>query len=747
MKRILKNNYKYEYIAFILSFLTASIIILPNLITNKGIFNVISDFDIQQIPFNMAVNNAIKSGEIYWSWFNDLGSNFLATFSFYNSFSLFNIIGYIFPAQFFKYLIGPIFILKYAISGLTSFLFIKRYTKNKWSAIIGSLVYSFSGYQLTNTLFYHFHDAVAIFPLMLYTLDNLVYDNKKGRFLIVVAISALTNWMFFIGQVVFVVLYVIIKYITKNYKFDIKNFINIFLEGLLGTLISCIILIPSALFTLGNPRVSGDWNLSRMIKYDYLSMYIEIMRAFIFPAEVMYPRAFLTNMNFTSIDAYLPIIGVIPSAAYILKNKKSFFSILSIVCIIFLFVPILNSSFSLFRTNYYVRWIYMFILIISTASSISVDKNIDLKKTINIYLLGVGFFCLFLIIVLKKQMIANPIFDINFILIALVIFVFSIVLLNILNNKRQNIKITCLIISIIMFSGFWGNYLIYKYKGNTFNTNTNYFEYLTLSDKLSINQNLRSNSADTCYPNLGYILNINNLKSFNSNISGTSFSFYNSIGIQRDVSTNISIYDDNLNQFLGIKYIVTCGDEMLNENYKLVTKYENYKVYENKEVNPIGFIPQKYILNNDFEQLDYENRKEILKDTVVLNEEQVKQYRDLFNKENIYQSKYKFVSNGFISNIKTNNPSLAVYTIPYDKGWKVSLNGKIINYENIDNGFIGIELEKGNNDVIFKYYPPGLGIGKLLSIVGLVFTSGYIIINWMIRRKKCKSYLLLKKNV
>ena len=88
MKRILKNNYKYEYIAFILSFLTASIIILPNLITNKGIFNVISDFDIQQIPFNMAVNNAIKSGEIYWSWFNDLGSNFLATFSFYNSFQV-----------------------------------------------------------------------------------------------------------------------------------------------------------------------------------------------------------------------------------------------------------------------------------------------------------------------------------------------------------------------------------------------------------------------------------------------------------------------------------------------------------------------------------------------------------------------------------------------------------------------------------------------------------------------------------
>ena len=50
-------------------------------------------------------------------------------------FSPFNIIGYIFPSGWFEYLVGPILILKYAVAGLTSYLFIQRYVKDKKYAI------------------------------------------------------------------------------------------------------------------------------------------------------------------------------------------------------------------------------------------------------------------------------------------------------------------------------------------------------------------------------------------------------------------------------------------------------------------------------------------------------------------------------------------------------------------------------------------------------------------------------------
>ena len=120
MKRIINSNI---FKVIIISFILASLIIVPNIIIGKGVYTLVADLNIQQIPFNIAINNSIKSGSYLWCWFNDLGSNFIATFSFYNLFSPFNIIGYLFPAEWFKYLLGPIFILIYVVASLTSYLF------------------------------------------------------------------------------------------------------------------------------------------------------------------------------------------------------------------------------------------------------------------------------------------------------------------------------------------------------------------------------------------------------------------------------------------------------------------------------------------------------------------------------------------------------------------------------------------------------------------------------------------------
>lgn len=93
------------------------------------------------------MNHSIKEGSFLWSWYNELGSNSIETFSFYNLFSPFNIISYFFPARLYPYLCGWLMILKFGIAGLSSYLFMSRYVKNKNYAIIGSMLYAFSGYH------------------------------------------------------------------------------------------------------------------------------------------------------------------------------------------------------------------------------------------------------------------------------------------------------------------------------------------------------------------------------------------------------------------------------------------------------------------------------------------------------------------------------------------------------------------------------------------------------------------------
>lgn len=72
-------------------------IFLPALIIGKGRLFMNADFNAQQIPFNILCNKAIKNGEYFWSWQTDLGSNFIASYSFYTIGSPFFLATYVDP--------------------------------------------------------------------------------------------------------------------------------------------------------------------------------------------------------------------------------------------------------------------------------------------------------------------------------------------------------------------------------------------------------------------------------------------------------------------------------------------------------------------------------------------------------------------------------------------------------------------------------------------------------------------------
>ena len=94
--KLFKNK---AFIAFLCSFVLGAIIVVPNIIDGRGIYHLIADFNVQQIPFNKIINDSLKEGSFLWTWYNELGSNFIGAFSFYNLFSPFNIIGYLFPSS------------------------------------------------------------------------------------------------------------------------------------------------------------------------------------------------------------------------------------------------------------------------------------------------------------------------------------------------------------------------------------------------------------------------------------------------------------------------------------------------------------------------------------------------------------------------------------------------------------------------------------------------------------------------
>ena len=720
IKKLFKNKL---LVTIILTFIIASSIIIPNIIAGHGIYTLIADFDYQGIPFNILMNYSIKNGFTSWNWYNDLGSNFIGTFAFYNLMSPFNLIGYLFPSKFFPYLIGPIFILKYVVTAIFSYLYLERYVNNKNYLIVGALLYTFSGFQLTNILFYHFHDVVAFFPLLLYSLDKLVYDNKKGYFLGTVALCCLTNWFFFIGEVLFLIIYYFIKVLTKEYKYNFNSFIKIIIEGLLGVLITAPILLPTLVFTMGNPRINGSWTIIHALKYNFIN-YFEIVRSLISPPELMSNRAILTATNYHSVEFYLPVVGIVLAVSYFFKRRKTSTSILMLISLLMMFIPILNSSFYLFTTVYYARWFFMPILIFSLASIKCLEEKLPIKSGLITTIIIIIIITILSLIFKKVH--SFDIFDLQYLMIVLIIMLLGIIITVISTKVNKKKQIIFLLVSIFIYVSLFGNYMVYKYKNNSFKPMPGYIDYLKYNKKLNkYLNNHRTNTSELCYPNIGYINKINDLRTFNSNVNPSSFEFYNSIGISRQATTLIPVENKELNSLLGVKYVLYCNDTNITP-YDYQKKIGAYSIYKNNDAKEIGFPVNDYINQEEFNKLIYEKRIIILNNKVLLDEKQIKKYKNILNNDiNITKNKFIFEKNGFSSQINTASDVFIVYQVPYDKGFAATVNGKKVLFEKVDNGFIGLKVPKGENKIVFKYKPVGLKFGIILSTISILLISIY----------------------
>ena len=251
--------------AVVLCALTAAVFFLPFYIMDGGFFHYAGDFNSQQISFYRYMNGFLK-GAGYpdstfagaprntFSWATDLGSGAMNAYSFYLYGSPFFWFSLLFPQRWLPYLMVPLLVLKFGVAGGGAYLYLKRYVKNWDYAVLGACLYALSGFAVYNVFFNHFVDVVALFPYLLWALDEAMYNKRHGLFAFWVAVNLLNNYFFFAGQVVFLAIYFVCKLTTGDYRLTVKRFVQLAFESLLGVAMGCLLLIPAVLSLLQNPR-------------------------------------------------------------------------------------------------------------------------------------------------------------------------------------------------------------------------------------------------------------------------------------------------------------------------------------------------------------------------------------------------------------------------------------------------------------------------------------------------------------
>ena len=85
--------------------------------------------------------------------------------------------------------------------------------------------------------------------------------------------------------------------------------------------------------------------------------------------------------------------------------------------------------------------------------------------------------------------------------------------------------------------------------------------------------------------------------------------------------------------------------------------------------------------------------------------------------------------------IKEDN-ELLVLTVPYDKNWKIKIDGKNREAIKIFNAFMAIPVSKGDKVLEMRYEPKGYKIGLILSLFSLFLIIGNFCLNIFTKRKK-----------
>lgn len=101
---------------------------------------------------------------------------------------------------------------------------------------------------------------------------------------------------------------------------------------------------------------------------------------------------------------------------------------------------------------------------------------------------------------------------------------------------------------------------------------------------------------------------------------------------------------------------------------------------------------------------------------------------------NARQIKTKVQGNTVTTSYKTNKDSSIFYTIPYDKGWSASQDGKKLPLKKAQGGFMKVDIKAGEGKVILTFLPQGFIQGAILSITGILLFISYQF--WLHLKKK-----------
>lgn len=763
--------------------LTAAIFFLPFYILDGGFFHYAGDFNSQQISFYRYMNGFVK-GAGYpdsafagaphntFSWATDLGSGVMNAYSFYLYGSPFFWLSVLLPQSWLPYMMVPLLVLKFGVAGGGAYLYLRRYVKNANYAVLGACLYALSGFAVYNVFFNHFVDVVALFPYLLWALDEAIYEDRHGLFAFWVAVNLLNNYFFFVGQVIFLCIYFVCKLTAKDFRLTGRKFGHLLWESVLGVAMGCLLLFPAVLSLLQNPRtidLSSGWGF---LTYAKVQQYLAILLSWILPPDSPYLTSVWSEgvIKWTSMTAYLPLCSLAGAMAYWRSRKADSKKRIVAVCAVCALVPVLNSAFYALNSSYYARWYYMPTLILAamTVNALE-DPDIDLDAPAR----GISWIMLatlvFAVVPVRDDttetwsfgVLKNPgqfFAVLGFGLLGLMLYRYLCGVWR--QDSRFAQRMTA---AVLVFACAFTMVHIGIGKFGQWHTDSDLVEQDTNALLLKNALPEGDYRIDTykIHDNIGMWLDKSCLQYFGSTAAPSILSFYPGLGVKRDVRSEPEIANYALRGLLSVEYLITTPEKResfedeADEGWTYLADVDGYALYHNDNYVPMGFTYDYYVTEATYEASIKTLRSNLLLRALVLEDEDVAKYssyltelpdallddlhydsytQDCADRRAHSCSVFQMNNAGFHAEITMDKPNLVFFSVPYDDGFTAYVNGEKTDILRVDEGLMAVLCPAGTSSIDFVYQAAGLSASRVVTAVAIPVWVVYVA--YFVRRKR-----------
>ncbi len=611
-----KNFIREGGIIYTLLFISIFYFGFRDFLLNKG-FSFVwhNDGATQHVPYLYDLAQMLKQyvsdptlGFPLWSWDIGLGADIIQSYAYYvlgDPLSL--IAAMVVSLEKIEITYNFLVIFRLYLTGIAFIIYCRFLNIKTIPAVTGALIYTFSVHLLFWGIRHPFFTNPAILlPLLFIAVEKVLRGEKPYLFIILIGLSAVSNFYFFYMNTLAVFIYAVIRFFYYYKENRFKIFIRLFLKTTLwysiGLCMAGIIFIPS---------VYGVIQTVRVMDYDISFK----------PFSLNYYNGMLERFLYFGLGGGIPNFTVaglaLPGTLYILftkKRERSSFKILYITLSLFMGMPFFYSLFSGLSAPLF-RWLYIYSFFAALVTTMFLDDREKTSEEKITALLILSF-----IYSLWFFLGANHL-SIKMRLLPIVCFTLPLLSMRIYCKERRKNLIDGIILLTVSINLIFNIQMLMteKYYGSDF------IPYNTMMNKYknSVTANHKERLRDGSFYRIGFNQKavdafgnnqsvVNDFKGtylFNSIINGDLMNFFYDNNLRTTVDQMGFEGVDNitaLESILGVKYYMLKADEQSTVPYgfKLDQSSEHIKVYKNENSLPVGFVYEHMVNKEVLEKLN-----------------------------------------------------------------------------------------------------------------------------------------------